>query len=238
MIKLEKIAKLIERKRYTNSLVGFIAWIKDKIFTKFLGHKIPVIEINESMAVIGNLKVASTALSKALKKDWGELVSKKYLKNKNYKKIFAFVRNPYSRIVSAYKHTIKRDFIFPLVRFHKFNQSMTFEEFVEAIYKIPNENCDGHFIPQSLLLTDLSGALIPTKIFKFENLQEGFNILCEESDINKTELEKVNSAPDGPDFMTYYNSRTIKLINKKYDKDFKMFGYNKIDPESMVKLTR
>lgn len=231
---LSAAAKIIESRRYNNVFFAFLGRIKDSVFTIFLGHEVVLIDVGNNAAFIKNFKVASTSLHAAF--DYGQeiKINKNQLRKLKYKNIFTFVRNPYSRIASAYGWCIKENAILnDLNRFgNKFYPEMDFEKFIEAVYSIPDANCDGHFMPQSFLLMRpfSSNKLIPNHIGRFENLQGDFNKICHATGISQKIIPKINHNENKLPLLKYFSQKTIYLVNKKYRNDFKLFGYKMADP--------
>jgi hypothetical protein len=129
-------------------------------------------------------------------------------------KIFAFVRNPYTKIVSD-------------LFFYKFINENNSQEEVYSLIKneyIPND-LDNHNIPQYKFLINENNELVDEiKIFKTENLN-----ICNEEINNYLGVNiNLNSENANKDYFKYLNKDSINLINDFYDKDFKLFNYEKI----------
>lgn len=140
----------------------------------------------------------------------------KYFLHNPYKnkKTFMVVRNPYTKLVSEYycKWAGPKDIT-----------NHTSEDFNNFIKHFINKKNDTHNIPQNEYLP-------VDHIIKFENLKEEFDNLISiyEKNIDTT-LPHHNKATREKKFTEKdFYSDTIKLINEKYDRDFKIFGYNKI----------
>jgi len=139
--------------------------------------------------------------------------NKDYFKiDENNLKIISVVRNPYTRTVS--------DLLFT----KKINRNSTKEQTYNQLKKYVNENWDNHNIPQYLFLENCNNV----KILKTENLTEDMKNLGYTDFNNNTYNQNIK------DYFLYLNNDSIELINKVYDMDFKLFGYNKIIPEKQV----
>jgi hypothetical protein len=165
-------------------------------------------------------------------KPWYNLNKKKHITNNNpcfpwhkppdflqkfYKddELFCVVRNPYSKIVSAYNYSHgkkgnKKD----LNEFIK-NKLENFDK---------NKYWNGcHILPQH---NYTHGKIKCDFILKFENLEEDFSKLMNKYKID-IELKKDNKSSKNTSVKDL-NKESIKLINKVYDKDFKLFKYKKL----------
>ena len=143
-------------------------------------------------------------------------ISQEYVKNA-YK--FAFVRNPWDRLASLFFYYKKEKIIIP--------QDMTFERFCYLVYesKIPPV---GEYNRRGLSQCNqqidwLDGGDIDF-IGKYENLQNDFNIVCEQISIPKYKLGHMNKT--GQSYKQHYTSSLIKLVGDIYKDDINKFNYD------------
>jgi hypothetical protein len=152
------------------------------------------------------------------------LTLRNIMKNNHYFKInftnlqiITVVRNPYDRIISELfynNHVEINDSpgkVFKVILHH-------FKE-----YKKNNHHQDNHYRPQHLFLTDKDGKVNKNiTILKTESLNE---------DMKKLGFHDFglvyNKSYHKPSAF-YLNKKSIRLINAFYEKDFKLFGYEKI----------
>jgi len=155
--------------------------------------------------------------------------------------VFSFVRNPYDRLVSAWKWGELKFSKEGDLPFYNKERGVSFEEYVllttDLDYRKDNENLwseydEYHTLPQFEFFPHLNGGhyfsdKINPKftcdfIGKFENLNEDFNKVC--SNIGATELKLPHA----------YNSKTFKQpfewtdelkekVHNYYKKDFELF---------------
>jgi hypothetical protein len=137
---------------------------------------------------------------------------------------FAFVRNPYDRIVSEYFYCRQEK---------PFFKYPDFESFVKALPDLPEdirikrEKFDGHVETMTSFLEGQSGDV---EVYRFENFVQEFQKLTEKLGIKITAdvpvLRKSKFRPEKP-FMDFYNPETKTIVSELYDDDFKNFGYHK-----------
>ena len=137
---------------------------------------------------------------------------------------FAFVRNPYDRIVSLWADKC-RDKVHPLFQRRGMNGYEEFGDFVKALCE--RKDFDIHWVSYTESLT-IKGRLIPEFIFKYENLINDWKIvqiMCESRGLNVPDLPFINKSVHNH-WEDYYTPELKALIYTRYEKDFKRFGYD------------
>lgn len=161
---------------------------------------------------IKNEHISALELRKLIGSSWPE-----------FEKV-AFVRNPYSRVVSSYffykngrasrqvwqKDRVKLRMIFNVI----LAKLLPFNLWVWV--KPMKQCCD--------YLCDQEGELIVDRVFKLENVDEGYSYLCQKIGVKPSALEKVNQSSHRC-YKSYYGRITRKLISKRFKDDIRIFGY-------------
>lgn len=150
----------------------------------------------------------------------------------NYFK-FAFVRNPWARLVSEFNYRVH----------HK---KMSFEQFVTKGLPSKSDYSDAyrHIIPQYDFLYNDSGKCMVDFIGRFESLQNDFDEICSKLCIENSMLPHVNSSAEKISFKDslrkntllnvakkkqsyteYYNEKTKKIVEDLYSNDIEKFNY-------------
>jgi hypothetical protein len=114
---------------------------------------------------------------------------------------FAFVRNPWDRVMSSYLY------------FKKLGYEFTFKSFFKS------DQFRIHGKPQSSFFNkniDFIGS--------FENLQENFNLICENLGIEPKQLPHENKTIH-EHYTEWYTDENKKLVQDKYSEDIKAFNY-------------
>lgn len=145
---------------------------------------------------------------------------------------FAFVRNPWDRLVSwwsmidANRAALAEGH--PLNKFHRFIlvKATTFEEFLE--------NCDEEIIDsdgrkwiyrnQIDYLTDASGRQIVDFVGRFETIQQDFDRAARKAVGQPLPLAHVNSSQHRH-YTEYYTPTLAEKVGRRYERDIKAFGY-------------
>lgn len=145
---------------------------------------------------------------------------------------FAFVRNPWDRLVSwwsmlnayrdAYRQGARMNRFFTYV----FENSATFEEFILKCHAdIPDPDGRKCILRNQLdYLTDPDGRLLVDFVGKFENLAADFRKVTRQLGLPDTALEHRNRSSHAP-YTAYYSDRTRALIEQAYRRDIAQFGY-------------
>ena len=147
---------------------------------------------------------------------------------------FAFVRNPWDRLVSCYTQKIAdRDFsegpqtratarVLDAAGF--FKPDLTFTEFARAVAAIPDADANRHFRSQHVFLTDRSGTLLVERIARFENLAEEFARLMDLVGLPQVRLPHLKKTARR-DYREYYDDETAAVTAERYRRDIELFGY-------------
>ena len=142
----------------------------------------------------------------------------------NSKFKFAFVRNPYDRIVSQYHYRLQNN------QTDLKSGAISFKEWVIKTYVQQDEsyyNYPAMFQSQVDWLSDPEGVLLVDFVGRFENLQKDFSTVCEKLKIANIELPHNRKSKREKNYMEYYDDETLKIISEKFHKDFEYFGYKK-----------
>lgn len=155
---------------------------------------------------------------------------------------FAFVRNPFARIVSCYKHKILRVRMQSQTEqvpylFQKFLPlESTFDEFINVISRVPDCHAEQHFKSQYAILYE-GGRLLPDWVGRFETLAASWAEIAQKYRFEQA-LPKLRSTahlPDTPqDYRTYYTRPLVKLVYRRYQKDIEAFGYASVYQELLA----
>jgi hypothetical protein len=154
----------------------------------------------------------------------------------NYFK-FAFVRNPFDRMVSCFEDKARNEdqhtghyhfesrynkWVIRRLFGDEFRPTMSFEEFLALVGRIPDWLADSHFKSQYSMLYQ-HGKPIPDYIGKFENLAADWDRIAAEHNLGQ--LQKSNVSPHRTWKEYYHNGSTIEAVRRRYQKDIEVFGY-------------
>lgn len=143
---------------------------------------------------------------------------------------FAFVRNPFDRLVSCYSNKMldPRAFTKPMEA-AGYRLNMSFEEFVDVTVAIPDAELDPHFMPQSQMLMH-EGNLVPRFVGHFEALEKEWSRLKRRlSKLHGIEIpalpkKNMRRSGDGEDIRTLFAKEEIaEKVAKKYKTDIDVF---------------
>lgn len=130
---------------------------------------------------------------------------------------FAFVRNPWDRILSFYLFTKKT-----IIQYSKHS----FIQFLNELNPFLNQE-------QHVYIVDKNGETMVDFIGRFENLDKDFKIVCEKS--NNLQLKLlIRNTTKHKHYSYYYTDETRQLVADLFKTDIEMFGY-KFEKSNIVK---
>jgi hypothetical protein len=147
---------------------------------------------------------------------------------------FAFVRNPWDRVVSCYKDKIqpagKMGKLALLSRYEGLRPGMEFAEFVEWLRFSPegsDRHADRHWISQHLFVADARSDPLCDFIGKLERSDDDMQHVADKLDLGRLALPvRHQSARSGMHYRSYYTPRSLALVGERYSRDIELFGYS------------
>jgi hypothetical protein len=126
---------------------------------------------------------------------------------------FAFVRNPYDRLVSRYSYLLNN----PTHRDHpRVRRMKDLAEFVR--WEIRRNQQSQHDY-----VVDRRGRLIVDFVGRYERLEQDFDHVC--GKLGVTATLPVTNVSGHRDYRTYYSERTREIVKERYAFDLELFGY-------------
>lgn len=139
--------------------------------------------------------------------------------------VFTVVRNPYSRIVSQFKHRrVFHERTLNAVNFYEWCQERYVEE--HRPRKPDTDYFERLWWPQRKYLTDPNGSLYDITVFQFEELERAWEQVQKRLGISK-ELPHENEAIDSTPWQEFYGEGAGGIIRDHFSSDFEEFGYDK-----------
>lgn len=146
--------------------------------------------------------------------------------------MFAVVRNPLDRLISSIFYAKQRDNeqhglnkrwgIHPDYETVKDKSAV---EIINMFIENPKRFKHEGFRNQWKMVCNDDGIIKVDLLIKYENLQEGFERVCNSVGITPLIIEKHNVSKH-KDYMHYYNEETEKAVRDIYKKDFEILGYD------------
>lgn len=150
---------------------------------------------------------------------------------------FAFVRNPWSRLVSCYRDkilgevpgftnfTLRPGVADCLARFEQFTASMSFEAFVEAVTGITDADADPHFRSQHTFVTNAEGGIALDFVGRFERLHDDFEQVARQIGLPAVALPHLQAVVRPATYAGFYTRATRDMVARRFAKDIELFGY-------------
>ena len=127
---------------------------------------------------------------------------------------FAFVRNPWERLVSEY------EFILTRPEHGRYKRVKGLDSFTGFIHmQIPRGDAY-----QTNMLCDHNGNLLMNFVGKLENLDQDWKTACSMGGIPYQELPRKNVTARKP-FKEYYDADSIELVAKHWAREIELFDY-------------
>ena len=135
---------------------------------------------------------------------------------------FAFVRNPYSRVVSWFSYLTQglNDQNSQEKHIKEFGTDYLTGDFKDFCNFAPYWVFNNQFFN----LCDKDENIKIDFVGRFENLQEDFNIVCDKIGIPQQQLPYKNESKH-KHYTEYYDDETRQIVAEKYAKDIEYFGY-------------
>jgi hypothetical protein len=128
---------------------------------------------------------------------------------------FAFVRNPWDRLVSEYEFLLERPTHGRHARVKKLD---SFKHFIQM--QIPRKDAY-----QINMLCDRRGNLLMDFVGKLENLESDWLTVCERIGIPYQALQRKN-ATQHRHYQDYYDSESRQLVARHWAREIDLFGYS------------
>jgi len=154
----------------------------------------------------------------------------------NYFK-FAFVRNPYDKLVSEYKWFTNNKHKYPRKQVKDFYKDVDFKTFLKIFTNWsesksnhdPNKGDYYHGLDYMQILQPIDQINF---IGRFENLQQDFDTVCDKIGIDKQQLPHKNKTKH-KHYTEYYDDETRKIVRENTQKILKCLGIN-LESENII----
>ncbi len=156
---------------------------------------------------------------------------------------FTFVRNPFDRLVSAYKSKFLKDiqdgwkFQLRYYPFWNLNAWITFDEFVDSIYAIPDYLADTHFKSQYSTVYTKQWTCLVDYIWKYETLDTDFKLIQEKYDLDSLPSFNVTNKSSSDTYLKYYTLESFEKVYQRYKNDVINFWYQDQYLEDLASLS-
>ena len=134
---------------------------------------------------------------------------------------FAFVRNPWDKVVSHYHYRVQTD------QTGLGDRSLRFDDWVRAAYRDRDPRYYDKpkmFMPQWEWIADREGRSMVDFVGRFESLPEDFAILCGHLRV-RAQLPHLKASKRDA-YTAYYQPETSNIIGDAFEQDVEHFGYD------------
>jgi hypothetical protein len=148
---------------------------------------------------------------------------------------FAFIRNPWDRLVSCYSQKLSNvngpGLKLPAESNVELYRGMPFAEFVEAVYTIPDSEANPHFQSQHMVIcgSGRDKPILADFVGRFENLKADFEVVAKRiSGSQQLQLPHILRSRNRQfrPYTEFYDRRLRDLVYERYQEDIEIFGYS------------
>lgn len=206
-------------KKFQNILHPY-PYKKEMIKKKFIFIHVPKAAGSSINTILGIEKYGRTHLSWRIYQQANRFYFKNFFK-------FAIVRDPYTRLLSAYNYlkkggNQKEDLV--IAKFLN-KHAPDFEAFVMNFLDPSKMSLHNLLKPQSYFLCSLDGQIKVDHISKYESLENDFDYVKERLNLDYIELPRLNALSKHGD-ITHHKESIKHKIYDLYKEDYKNFNYH------------
>ncbi len=155
-----------------------------------------------------------------------QLIFPKRLFDRYFK--FAFTRNPWDRLVSAYTFmksggAHEKDRLWSEKLLSRFSG---FEHFVQEGLREAEIQAWPHFRPQVEFLKGQGGGIEVDFLGRFENIDRDFEIVCQQLGIERELLHINKTKAKRESYQSYYSAESREIASQIYSQDIAEFDYD------------
>jgi hypothetical protein len=140
--------------------------------------------------------------------------------------VFAFSRNPYDRLVSAYNYLLEGGKNDADLRFRD-TFLTTFESFSDFVRNgLPRKEIKNqyHFVPQRRFLVNYWGNIMVDFVGRVETMEEDFEVISKRIGV-EARLPHQNKSSRGP-YQDFYTEELRRIAYMHYEQDFDVLDYS------------
>lgn len=150
---------------------------------------------------------------------------------------FAFVRNPWDRLVSCYRDkillevegftssTIRPGIANCLAGFDEFWPGMSFTEFIDAVASVPDEFADAHFRSQHTFIVNRSSNVAIDFLGRYESLNNDLARVQKLANLPELKLPRLQAASTRVRYREFYTRRSRERVAERFQTDIGLLGY-------------